>query len=69
MGYSNIYSLRAGVMSEVSDIGQNVRGEMWVVLFPDFERALTDKREVCFSKFTFLHIFKFVHHCQKHGHL
>lgn len=69
MGYSYIYFPRAGVMPEISDVGQNVREATCVFLFPDFERTVTDKREVCFSKFTFLHIFKFVHRCQKHGHL
>lgn len=60
MGYSNIYFLRAQVMSEISDVGQNVREEMCVYLFPAFERIVTVKREVCFSKFTFLHIFRWV---------
>lgn len=49
----------------MSDVGQKVREEMWVFLLSDFERTVTDKRELFFSKFTFLHIFKFVHHCQK----
>lgn len=43
-------------MSEISDVGQNVREEVCVYLSPAFERTVMDKKEVCFCK----HIFRFV---------
>lgn len=40
----------------MSEIGQNVREEMYVFFLPHFERTVSDRRKVGFSKFTLLHI-------------
>lgn len=53
----------------MSVVGQNGREEMWVLLFPDFERTVTDKSEVCFSKFTFFAYIQVCASLPKHGHL
>lgn len=44
----------------MSKIGQNEREEMSVFLLPHFERTVSGRKEVFFSRFTLLHIQKFV---------
>lgn len=52
-----MYFLRAG---EMPKIDQKAREEMSVFLLPHFERTVSGRKEVFFSRFTLLHIQKFV---------